>query len=132
MLTLKENRRCLKSAGQVHGSLFSPRANPSNSLYSRPSRKARRTSKPGLSHSSLLNTKPSLSPKSFLPSPFWIQIFAKLIILSILCLANVSAFRFKDYYGVAFIAEIKNNPQQTACKMWFSEDLQALRMQIRN
>lgn len=82
---------------------------------------------------SLLNPKPFLSPESPLLTPFLIQIFAKLMALSltILCLANESSFGFKNYYGLAFIAEVKNNPHQTACKMWFPENLQALGMQIR-
>lgn len=82
---------------------------------------------------SLLISMPSLF---WVPSPYLFfgpKTFAKWMTLSltIFCLANESSFSFKNYYGLAFIAEIKNNPQQTACKMWFPENLQALGMQIR-
>lgn len=51
--------------------------------------------------------------------------------LTVLCLVNESSFSFKNYYGLAFIAEIKNNPHQTAWKMWFPENLQDLGMKTR-
>lgn len=79
-----------------------------------------------LPHISLLIPKLLYSQNPFSLSPFWFQNFA------IFCLANGSSFSFKKYDGLAFIVKIKNNPQQTACDMWFPESPEALGTQIRN
>lgn len=79
--TLKENFRCLKSPKQVHVALFSLSLSKLlHSHYSvRPSKSQRplNLSAPYLTH---ICPKTLSIPQSLL-SPFWIQIFAKLITL---------------------------------------------------
>lgn len=59
------------------------------------------------------------SPFSF--SPLWSQSLATLTTLSLttLCLANRSSFGFQNYYGLAFLPEIKNNPTRRPVRCGF-------------